>query len=221
VEHKSLREFLGTVSLFASLTEQERDAIVGVMSHKKVKKREILFYEGEPCTAIYLLAHGTVKVYKTTEDGREQIVNVLYERDMFPHIGMFGGSPYPATAEAMEESLLYSINVQELTALLKGNSALCIRLLQILEGKIRDLQRRLSDVLSKDMKEKIMNTLSSLAKSRGTEVAGGYSLKMELTHQDLADMVGTTRETASRIISQLKKEGLIEFDAHSIWIRHQ
>lgn len=216
---KSLGEFLGTVPLFASLSELERDAIAGVMSHRKAKKREILFYEGDLCTAIFLLECGMVKVYKTTEDGREQIVNVLHEGDLFPHIGMFGGSPYPATAEAMEESSLYSINVQELTMLLQGNSALCIRLLQILEGKIRDLQRRLSDVLSKDMKEKIMNTLSSLARSRGVEEADGYLLPMELTHQDLADMVGTTRETVSRIVSQLKREGRIEFDSHRIWIR--
>lgn len=215
----SLLYFLGTVPLFSSLTEQEREAIAGVMSHKKVKKRTILFYEDDPCTAIYLLEQGTVKVYKTTEDGREQIVNVLHEGDLFPHVGMFGGSPYPATAETMEECFLYSINVQELTTMLTDNAALCLRLLQILEGKIRDLQRRLTDVLSKDMKEKIMNTLTSLAQSKGEVDKEGYLLRMELTHQDVADMVGTTRETASRIVSQLKREGRIEFDSRHIWIQ--
>jgi CRP/FNR family transcriptional regulator len=69
------------------------------------------------------------------------------------------------------------------------------------------------------MKEKIMNTLSSLAKVRGVEDVDGYLLPIELTHQDLADMVGTTRETVSRIISQLKREGRIEFDSSRIWIR--
>lgn len=219
MKYDSLEHFLGTIPLFASLSEQEREAIASVMSYKKVKKRAILFYEDDPCTAIYLLEQGVVKVYKTTEDGREQIVNVLHEGDLFPHVGMFGGSPYPATAEAMEECSLYSINVQELTTMLTGNTALCLRLLQILEGKIRDLQRRLSDVLSKDMKEKIMNTLTSLACSRGEADHDGYLLRMELTHQDIADMVGTTRETASRIVSQLKREGRVEFDSHHIWIQ--
>ncbi|MED0679416.1 Crp/Fnr family transcriptional regulator [Aneurinibacillus thermoaerophilus] len=217
---QALCDFLGTVPLFASLTEQERKEIAGLMLHKRVKKRDILFYEGKSCTAIYLLKQGTVKVYKITEDGREQIVNVLHTGDMFPHVGVFGGGVYPATAEALEDASLYFINVKELTALLTGNPSLCLRLLQVLEAKILELQRRLSDVLSRDMKEKIINTLLSLARSKGKEEAGGYSLEMELTHQDLADMVGTTRETVSRIISQLKKDGFIEFNAHRIWIRH-
>jgi CRP/FNR family cyclic AMP-dependent transcriptional regulator len=221
VSKEQLRVFLRTIPLFASLTDSEKETIASVMSRKKVKKRDILFYENEPCTAIYLLECGAVKVYKTTEDGREQIVNVFQPGDMFPHVGMFGGSPYPATAEALEDAALYFINVQEFTALLKGNPALCIRLLQILEGRIRELQRRLSDVLSKDMKEKVMNTLSFLARDKGKQEKDGYVLGMELTHQDLANMVGTTRETVSRIVSQLKKEGQLEFDSHRIWVKHR
>jgi CRP/FNR family transcriptional regulator, cyclic AMP receptor protein len=211
--------FLGEVALFTQLTEEERTKIASVMSYRKVKKKDILFYEGFPCTAIYLLQHGRVKVYKTTEEGREQIVNILVDSDMFPHVGMFGGSPYPATAEALEDSSLYYIKVQELTAMLEGNPALCIRLLQILEGKIRGLQSRLTDVLSKDMREKIINTLLSLARSNGSRIPEGYRIEMELTHQDLASMVGTTRETVSRVISQLKREGKVEFDFHRVVIR--
>ena len=213
---QQLRNFLRQVPLFMSLTDEERESIADVMSHRTMKKRGILFYEGEPCTAIYLLEQGRVKVYKTTEDGREQIVNVLQEGDLFPHVGMFGGSPYPATAETLEDAVLYSINVAELTRMLESNSALCIRLLRILESKIRELQRRLSDVLSKDMKEKIVNILLSLARTSGTETGKTYEIYMELTHQDLANMVGTTRETVSRTVSQLKRDGVVQFDAQKI-----
>lgn len=216
VNKQQLLDFLRRVPLFVSLTDEERESIAGVMSHRMMKKRSILFYEGEPCTAIYLLEQGRVKVYKTTEDGREQIVNVLQEGDLFPHVGMFGGSPYPATAETLEDAVLYSINVQELTRMLESNSALCIRLLQILESKIRELQRRLSDVLSKDIKEKIVNILLSLARKSGTETVETYEIHMELTHQDLANMVGTTRETVSRTVSQLKRDGVVQFDAQKI-----
>lgn len=216
VDNEQLLTFLRRVPLFMSLTEEERENIATVMSRRTMKKRGILFYEGTLCTAIYLLEHGRVKVYKTTEDGREQIVNVLQEGDLFPHVGMFGGSPYPATAETLEDTVLYSINVEELTRLLESNPRLCIRLLQILESKIRELQRRLSDVLSKDMREKIVNTLLSLARTSGIETEEAHEIHMELTHQDIASMVGTTRETVSRIISQLKREGVLQFDLQKI-----
>ncbi|WP_027415487.1 Crp/Fnr family transcriptional regulator [Aneurinibacillus terranovensis] len=213
------KDFLKDVPLFEHVTDTAREKIGSVMSSKEIKKREILFYEGEECTAIYVIHKGRIKVYKTTEDGREQIVNLLKEGDLFPHIGLFGGSPYPATAEAMEDCSLFFIKVGEFTRMLESNPTLSIELLRSLEEKIRILQARLTNVLSKDMTDKIMNTLTSLAKTNGYKTAQGYQINMELTQQDLANMVGTTRETASRTISQLKKEGKIEFHSGYIIIK--
>ncbi|WCK55829.1 Crp/Fnr family transcriptional regulator [Aneurinibacillus sp. Ricciae_BoGa-3] len=216
---QNIIKFLAEVPLFAGLHAEDRDKVASVMSSKTIKKREILFNEGEPCSAIFLIQTGRIKVYKTTWDGRDQIVNLLSDGEMFPHVGMFGGSPYPATAEAMEDCRLYSINVEELTRMLLSNPELGIRMLRVFEDKIRTLQSRLSDVLSKDMTDKIMNTLTSLASTNGIDNPEGCRIDMELTQQDVANLVGTTRETASRVISQLKKEGKIEFDSRHIIIK--
>lgn len=214
-----LTKLVSRVPIFQQCTAEEIEQIASILMPKEVKKKDILFYEGEPCEVIYLINKGRVKVYKTTEDGREQIVNLLGKGDIFPHVGWYGGSAYPATAESLEDGQLYFLYINKFTQLLEVNPRLTIKLLQEFDAKIRELQGRLSNVLSRDMTEKILNILYSLAKNKGIETEEGYMLEIELTHQDIANMVGTTRETASRVISQLKKEGKLILDHKMLLIK--
>ncbi|WP_167577409.1 Crp/Fnr family transcriptional regulator [Ammoniphilus sp. YIM 78166] len=207
-----LRMMLGKIPMFQHCTEDEIEQIAALLILKEARKKEIVFNEGDPCEVIYFIHQGRVKIYKTSEDGREQIVNLLGKGDMFPHVGWYGGSAYPATAEILEEGELYFMYVQQFTHLLEHQPKLTLKLLQELDTKIRGLQSRLSHVLSKDMTEKIVSVLQSLANEEG-------KLDMELTHQDIANMVGTTRETASRILNQLKKEGKVQIDHKFIKVK--
>ncbi|HJV45496.1 MAG TPA: Crp/Fnr family transcriptional regulator [Bacillota bacterium] len=213
-----ITKWLGKTQFFKSCTEEELNEITKLMIAKRVEKREILFYEGEPCEVIYFIHKGRVKTYKTTEDGREQIVNILTEGDMLPHVGLFGKSNYPATASALDDCELYLMYVQPFTLFLAHSPTITVKLLQELDGKIRDLQGRLSNILSRDMTEKVSNVLMDLAKKKGVKTDLGFRLDIELTHQDIANMVGTTRETVSRIISQLKKDHKIQLDHNSLFI---
>lgn len=208
----ALSLMLGQTPIFQHCTEDDLNQVSSLLFPKEGKKKDILFYEGDPCEVIYFINKGRVKVFKSTEDGLEQIVNLLGRGDMFPHVGWYGGSVYPATAEVLEDGELYFIYVQQFTQLLEKQPKLTVKLLQELDGKIRALQARLSHVLSKDMTEKIYSVLFSLVKEKGKKTEDGYRLEIDLTHQDIANMVGTTRETASRIISQLKKEGKMNLD---------
>ncbi|MEW9671050.1 Crp/Fnr family transcriptional regulator [Ammoniphilus sp. 3BR4] len=212
MEANALGQMLGKTPIFQHCTEEELKHVSGLLLPKEGKKKDILFYEGDPCEVIYFINKGRVKVFKSTEDGREQIVNLLGKGDMFPHVGWYGGSDYPATAEVLEDGELYYMYVQKFTKLLEHQPKLTVKLLQELDGKIRALQLRLSHVLSKDMTEKIYSVLFSLAKEKGKKSGEGYLLEIDLTHQDIANLVGTTRETASRIISQLKKERKMNLD---------
>ena len=214
-----LSKLLTRVPIFQSCTEEEIHQIANIMMPKELRKKDILFYEGEPCDVIYFIHRGRVKVYKTTEDGREQIVNLLGKGDIFPHVGWYVGSTYPATAESLEDGQLYFLFINKFIQLLEENPRLMLKLLQEFDGKIRELQGRLSNVLSRDMTEKILNVLYSLVKDKGKKNEDGYLLEIELTHQDIANMVGTTRETASRILSQLKKDGKLILDHKTLRIK--
>ena len=215
----NLPQLLARIQLFKNCTPFEIEQISSLMRPKEVKKRDILFYEGEPCEVIYFIDRGRVKIYKTTEDGREQIVNLIDKGDMLPHVGWYGGSTYPATAEALEDGQMYFMLVSQFTQFLEQSPSTTLKFLQELDGKIRELHMRLATVLSKDMSEKILNVLGFLAKNMGKKVGEAYELEIDLTHQDIANMVGTTRETASRMIGQLKKEGKISLDHKSLMVK--
>lgn len=216
MSHSAAAHILGKIQLFQQCSEEELTEISQLLTYQAVKKKQVLFHESDPCDVIYFITEGRIKVYKTTKDGREQIVNLLSEGDMFPLVGLYGGDVYPATAEVVESGQIYSMNVSLFVKFLEENPTLSVKLLKELERKIKELQRRLTDVLSKDISEKIYNMLCSLAKTKGTPTEDGYVLEIELTHQEIADMVGTTRETASRTLSQLKKDEKIKMNQQRI-----
>ncbi len=216
MSHTAASHILRKIELFQHCSEKELTEIGQLLTYKEVKKREILFHETDLCDVIYFIAEGRIKVYKTTKEGREQIVNLLSDGDMFPLVGLYGGGVYPATAEVVEPGQIYYMNVNHFVKFLEENPTLSVKLLKELERKIKELQRRLTDVLSKDITEKIYNMLFSLAKTKGTKTEKGYEVEIELTHQEIADMVGTTRETASRTLGHLKKDGKIKMNQHRI-----
>ncbi|WP_096190122.1 Crp/Fnr family transcriptional regulator [Evansella halocellulosilytica] len=210
---------LKRIDIFKNCNISELSKIANILFKKEVSKGDIIFHQEEPCSIIYLIAEGQIKAFKTTEGGREQIVNILSTNDMFPHVGLFGDSEYPATAQAIENCTLYYLLVDEFNDLLKAYPSISIKLLQISDEKIRGLQTRLSQVMEKGIKEKLMNTLFMLAKNIGRQVEDGYEINVDLTHQDIADMLGTTRETVSRTMAQLKREDKMMYNQHSIIIK--
>lgn len=214
LDPKQLKEF----EFFKFCSEEEIKEILGIISVKKVKKREVIFYEGDECQFIYFIVKGIIKVNKTTADGREQIVNMLATSDMFPHIGLFSGGLYPATTIAMEDSTLYALHVEDFKRILEVNPLLSIKLLQNMENKIRALQGRLANIMNNDTTEKVKNMLYSLAKTHGLKIGKEIEIDIEVTHQNIADMLGLTRESVSRIMSQLKKEGTIYYKGNKIRI---
>ncbi|RKD27060.1 hypothetical protein BEP19_00355 [Ammoniphilus oxalaticus] len=214
-----LGQMLSRVEIFQYCTEEEIEQVADLLLPREIKRREILFNEGDPCEVVYFIQQGRVKVYKTTEDGREQIVNLLGKGDIFPHVGWYGGSNYPATAESLEDGHFYFMSVDKFVRVLENNPRLTLKLLKEFDEQIRELQRRLSNVLSGDMAGKILNVLHSLAKSKGRKTEDGYLLEIDLTHQDIANMVGTSRETASRVISQLRKEGKLLLEHKSLLVK--
>ncbi|HBI05151.1 MAG TPA: hypothetical protein DDY49_14110 [Paenibacillaceae bacterium] len=206
----NLMQTFHKIGLFSSFNEEEMKEVLSLFRMKKVKKKDILFHEEEDCLAIYFISHGRVKTFKTDEEGREKIINILGDGEMFPHIGLFGGDQYPASAMVVEDGILYVIDVANFLQLLEHNPSLSVKMLKIMEQKMRSLQDHLSGLLSRDISERVWHILHGLGKASGTEIKNGIRIDIELTHQDLASMVGTTRETITRVLGQYRKENKLD-----------
>jgi CRP/FNR family transcriptional regulator, cyclic AMP receptor protein len=208
-----IKKVLSNFTLFRDLNEQEIAKIVQISISRTWKKNSYVFLQGEPLDNVYFIEDGKVKIYKSDVNGREQIVSILKKGEMFPHVGFFRKGSYPANAEVLEKATLVTVPIAKFENVLIENPELCIKVFKVLGEKIVDLQNRLEEQILNNTYEQIIKLLIRLGDKHGTKNEDGtITLKNEFTNKDLANMIGTTRETVSRTLTKMKKEDLIEMD---------
>ncbi|EMT47086.1 Crp/Fnr family transcriptional regulator [Anoxybacillus flavithermus] len=213
-----VKERLKAISLFSTLSDQELDAIVHIATVRTYKPKTLAFMQGDPLDRVFFIARGMVKIYKTDTNGKEQIVSLLQEGDMFPHTGFFRRGAYPAHAEMMSETTLIVIPIEQFEQTLICYPQLCVKLFRVMGEKIIELQTRLEEFAFHNTAEQLARLFIRLAKTNGTYVNGRYRLKAPLTTRELANMIGTARETVSRALSQLKQQDIVTTDEDGCYI---
>jgi CRP/FNR family transcriptional regulator len=174
------------------------------------KKGETLFFEGDECTALYLVMTGSVKIAKTLESGKELIVDILGPGEGVGEVALLDDLPVPASAIAHTDSELYVLRAQDYFMLLERQPELSRAIIRDLASRLRMLNRRLKDVSGGNVEYRIAHLLLTLGDRTGTPTARGLAIHMNLSRQEIADMVGTTIETTIRIMSRLSKEHVVE-----------
>ncbi|HSH25104.1 MAG TPA: Crp/Fnr family transcriptional regulator [Massilibacterium sp.] len=206
------------MDIFHQCSNRQLEKIKTLLVEKKFAKGEYLFFEQEPATNVFFLKKGHVKVFRTDENGKSQIVNFFIKNQMFPHVGITKEGVYPATAEALADVVVWTMKVDDFLQLCLEIPHLRIRLTEIMDENIRGLQERLVKTLDKDTPGRIFDTLWPLVIRIGEKVPGGFVLIPSLTHQEIADVVGVSRETVTRSLQTLKKEGRIQIKGHKMYM---
>ncbi|PLS03588.1 Crp/Fnr family transcriptional regulator [Neobacillus cucumis] len=210
---EDIKRVLGDFTLFRELSDFELTKIANISIAREWKKHSHVFLQGDPLENVYFIFDGKIKIYKSDISGKEQIVAIAKKGEMFPHVGFFRKGDYPAYAEVLEPSTLVTVPISKFEKVLIENPELCIKVFKVLGEKIVDLQNRLEEQILNNTYEQIVKLLIRLAQKHGIEQAdGSLLLKSEFTNKDLANMIGTTRETISRTITKMKKEELIVVD---------
>ncbi len=213
---EQIKNVLAKFSLFRGLSEQEMYKIVDISISREWNKGSHVFLQDEPLENVYFISEGKIKVYKTDVNGKEQIVSILKSGEMFPHVGFFRKGGYPAFSEVIENATLVVVPIELFEKVLIENPELCIKVFNVLGEKIVDLQERLESQILNNTYEQIIKLLIRLGREHGKELDNGkILLKGEFTNRDLANMIGTTRETVSRTLTKLKKDHLIETDSEN------
>ncbi len=214
METIEIKKMLSQFTLFRGLSDKEMDKIVGISISREWKKGSHVFMQDDPLENVYFIQSGRIKIYKSDINGKEQIVTIAKSGDMFPHVGFFRKGGYPAFSEVLENAKLVVVPIDQFESVLIENPELCIKVFNVLGEKIVDLQERLEAQVLNNTYEQIIKLLVRLAKLHGEVLENGlFLLKAEFTNKDLANMIGTTRETVSRTLTKLKKDKLIETDA--------
>lgn len=200
------------IDMFQDLSAAELDELSRTAIERSFPKKTIIFHEGSEREAVYFIAEGLVKTYKTDENGHEQIVSFLREGQMFPHTGFFDTSPYPATAETIVNTMLLAVPVQSFERMLIKHPSMAVKIMRVMSRKIQELQVKLQEISGQDVHERTLSFLLNIAEHYGTRNEAGIRVAVPMTNQDIANAIGTSRESVNRLLNQLRKEGIIEKD---------
>ena len=210
---------LKKVPAFIELENEDIEEIARISIKKVFGKGEIIFMEGDPGDAFYFIKTGKVKIYKTTSDGREHIFTILSEGDVFAEVALFNDITYPATAEVLEDVELGMIKNKDLEDLIRSNVEIALQIIKVFSRKLFSSQQKVKELALGDTYDRIARTLLVFAKDHGIKTDDGIEIKLNISRQELANMIGTARETVSRSLSQFKKEGSIDIIGRKIIIK--
>lgn len=202
-------EALRRLPLFAGLGEEELARLAPAARGRTVPRGGVIFREGEPVAAIHFLVSGRVKAHTITADGREQTLTLLGPGDFFPHLGCLAGGAYPATTVAVEESVLVQVELDALADLLRRHADLALALLLKMARRLDDLRARVRELGERDLRVRVARALLHLAERHGRPGQDGVRLDLGLTHQELASLTGTARESVTRTLIAFRRAGLV------------
>ncbi|MEE8418533.1 MAG: Crp/Fnr family transcriptional regulator [Dehalococcoidales bacterium] len=203
-------KFLQSIPYFAGLSAAELDSISRLVMEKKAERRDIILHEGEPAEAIYFVVSGALKLFKTSAEGKEQILSILRPGDSFNDVPVFDDGSNPASAEAMGPVVLYELGKSDFKALLRNNSVVAANTITVLAEQVRRMVSLIEDLSFRHVIGRVARIL--------LEYADGAAPGARLTQQDMAAMAGTAREVVGRSLKSLEQEGVIKFDRHRIVI---
>lgn len=194
-------EVLKQSFIFSSLNEDELAELAGLAIERSFVPDEFIFWDGDAPEWFYIIAEGRVKVVKHSSLGKEFIIAFFGSGEMFGEVAVFEDKPYPASAQAVAETKVLGIKREDFLSFLAHRPQVALRIISVLGGRLRDAQSRLKDLAGERVEQRLAQTLLMLSAKLGST--------LPFTRQEIADMAGTTTETAIRFMSRLKDGGII------------
>jgi CRP-like cAMP-binding protein len=214
-------EFLKMVPVFSSLDDHALSEIAEITHEKFYEKGNFILHEGEEGNNFYLIVTGRVKIFLETKSGKGIILKVLTPGDFFGEMALLDGKPRSATVSALDDTKVLSISRSDFTTLLSRVPDIAIQLLVTLCTRLRKANQQIEDLALLDANARIARLLLELAVDRGKRVDAGVAIDLRLTRNEIAGLAGMSRETASRILTNLQKRGLIRLEKGLLIIRDE
>ena len=212
--------FIENLPLFNCLDQEGKQQLVDCMELRTKRKYSFLYMPDEVSTHLFFLTKGNVKIGTHSSDGREVIKAILHPTAMFGELGLVGEEARQDFARAMNEEVeLMVIKVSDFQKLMESNHSLCLRVISLMGKRLRRAENRLESLIFKDARTRIVDFLKDSVKKRGRKVGFEMLLKHSLTQQDIANLTGTSRQTVTSVLNDLRKSDLIYFNRRSILIR--
>jgi CRP-like cAMP-binding protein len=185
------------------------------------RPRQVIYLPGDRAQGVHFLASGRIKVSKVTRDGKELTLAYRTEGDFFGEPCLLDGGPREEMAEAMDASVTVEVERELLDQLLHANGIAAYRFARALIARRKDLETRVEQLIFKDVGSKLAELLLNLGHEHGIADERGLVVGLKITHQEMANLIGSTRETVSLTLSQFKRKGLIQTEGRKVILADQ
>lgn len=214
---KSPEELFKGVSFFQDLTPEALALVRERMVHRTVPAGSTLFRKGEPARGVYILVRGRVEIYRSTADGREQVIHSETPVQSVAELPVFDGGVYPASGRTAEESELFFLSMDDFQRLYREYPQIADAVIRNLGKRLRSLVTVVEKVSLRSIPSRVAKTLIDRAESLRVDQDGG-SFELRGTQSDLAHELATSRESVARALGSLRREGVISTEGRTITI---
>lgn len=202
--------------LFSQLTSSEQMELSSMVYVNTYEPGEFIFQKGEPGRALYIILSGMVRISLTSQSRGEAVLAIVGRGEFLGELSFLDGQIRDATAVALDTTETLVLNRDDFLPFIEKHPGVALEILSVLSGRIRKANNLISDCHFLDVRSRVAKKLLELADIFGHHVAGGTEIDFRLNQQDLADMVGTTRESVNRALSVLAGSGVITMDRQKI-----
>jgi CRP-like cAMP-binding protein len=211
--------YFESVNLYQILCPHKVKTMADKHTFSHYKKDQYIFFPEDAATHIYMIVSGHVRIGHYQEDGKEVITAILSTGEIFGELAMAGEEKRKGYAQAMEATVICPLSITQLADLMKENKELSFKILKLIGLRLMKLERKLELLVFKDARTRIIEFLKDAASWKGKKVGFETMIATRLTHKDIAALTGTSRQTVTTILNELKEKNLINFDRKKILIR--
>ena len=208
--------YLKKISLFSDLDPSKLALLASQVALQEVRRRRVIFLTGDPGTAVFFVNAGRVKISRVTRDGKELTLAYRVPGEIFGELCLVDGGPREEMAEAMENALVTEVPREDFVELLDAHASIGAGLTRIMCQRRRELESKVEDLVFKDVNAKLAELLLNLGRDYGVDDSRGTLLAVKITHQEMANLIGSTRETVSLTLSQFKRNEYIATEGRKI-----
>lgn len=208
------------VDLYELLCPHNSPALLEKHTFNKFGKDDFIYFPDQASTHIYMISEGRVKIGSTTEDGKEIVKAILGKGEIFGEMALMGEETRVDFAQAMDaNTTICPLTIADVEEMTRENESLSLKIHKIIGLRLRKVERRLESLVFKDARTRIIEFLKELAQDKGQKVGFEMMVKNHFTHKDIASLTGTSRQTVTTVMNELKDKNVITFDRRRILIR--
>lgn len=204
--------YLKRCDIFSGLSKPELDKVAAIAQERTIPKKKIIYTPEDKSEAMFILKKGRVRIFKLSAEGKMITLAILKDKDIFGAMSLIKGGASKAYAETLDDSYICAIRQEDFHNLIKEIPEIALGMVEKINQKLKEAEDRIEDLVFRDVPGRIASVLLKLSEQFGKDSSAGTMISFKITHQELADMVGTTRETATVILNELKEDEVLKIE---------